>query len=284
MVAAVRQHQSLRTVARRFGVSTSTVVYWVQRSDGNHTLWESLGTFTVGGDGKLTVTLSDQANGNVVADGVRVVFQGPAAALLAAGGTAAVHPDTATLAATDLGPVVEEAIARWQATGLSAGQAAALRAVNVQVADLGGAYLGMAADRTIWLDDNAASWGWFVDKTPWSDSEFTTLGDQGRMDLLTVLSHEMGHLLGLEHSSKSGDVMDAALNLGVRLMPAASDLLGSTLADRGGSNGGSASWQQVGHTETVGLDPAPLGSAGPRLLSAPLATSHRAITTVGSAF
>ena len=34
MVAAVRQHQSLRTVARRFGVSTSTVVYWVQRAKG----------------------------------------------------------------------------------------------------------------------------------------------------------------------------------------------------------------------------------------------------------
>jgi putative transposase len=34
MVAAVRQHQSLRTVARRFGVSISTVVYWVQRAKG----------------------------------------------------------------------------------------------------------------------------------------------------------------------------------------------------------------------------------------------------------
>ncbi|MHB1426379.1 MAG: hypothetical protein ACYC3I_24720 [Gemmataceae bacterium] len=32
MVAAVRQHHSLRTVARRFGVSISTVVYWVQRA------------------------------------------------------------------------------------------------------------------------------------------------------------------------------------------------------------------------------------------------------------
>jgi putative transposase len=34
MVAAVRQHQSLRTVAHRFGVSISTVVYWVQRAKG----------------------------------------------------------------------------------------------------------------------------------------------------------------------------------------------------------------------------------------------------------
>jgi putative transposase len=34
MVAAVRQHQSIRAVARRFGVSTSTVVYWVARAQG----------------------------------------------------------------------------------------------------------------------------------------------------------------------------------------------------------------------------------------------------------
>src|SRR5215469_2282370 len=34
MVAAVRQHQSIRTVARHFGVSTSTVAYWVQRAKG----------------------------------------------------------------------------------------------------------------------------------------------------------------------------------------------------------------------------------------------------------
>jgi len=34
MVAAVRQHQSIRAVARHFGVSTSTVVYWVERAKG----------------------------------------------------------------------------------------------------------------------------------------------------------------------------------------------------------------------------------------------------------
>jgi putative transposase len=34
MVVAVRQHQSIRAVARRFGVSTSTVLYWVERAKG----------------------------------------------------------------------------------------------------------------------------------------------------------------------------------------------------------------------------------------------------------
>ena len=34
MVASVRQHQTIRAVARRFGVSTSTVLYWVERAKG----------------------------------------------------------------------------------------------------------------------------------------------------------------------------------------------------------------------------------------------------------
>jgi putative transposase len=34
MVAAVRQRQSIRAVAHRFGVSSSTVVYWVERAKG----------------------------------------------------------------------------------------------------------------------------------------------------------------------------------------------------------------------------------------------------------
>src|SRR5262245_3838738 len=34
MVAAVRQGQSLHAVARRFGVSVSTVAYWVGRASG----------------------------------------------------------------------------------------------------------------------------------------------------------------------------------------------------------------------------------------------------------
>src|SRR6266508_6648260 len=35
MVAAVRRGESARAVARRFGVSTSTVVYWVDRARGH---------------------------------------------------------------------------------------------------------------------------------------------------------------------------------------------------------------------------------------------------------
>src|SRR5262249_56396103 len=86
--------------------------------------------------------------------------------------------------------------------------------IQIQIADLGGATLGLAEfsanSATIWLDDNAAGWGWFVDQTPWDDSEFTTPGNQGeqhRIDLLTVLEHEGGHLLGKGHE-RSGLMQD----------------------------------------------------------------------------
>ena len=67
----------------------------------------------------------------------------------------------------------------------------------------------------------AAGWGWFVDPTPGDDSEFTTpgnLGEQNRMDLLSVVMHEMGHVLGFEHSETG--VMSETLAAGVRAMPA----------------------------------------------------------------
>ena len=70
---------------------------------------------------------------------------------------------------------------------------------------------------TIWLDNNAAGWGWFVDPTPWEDSEFTRPGDQGeqgRMDLLTDLMHEVGHLQG--HGHGEGGVMADTLAAGQR--------------------------------------------------------------------
>ncbi len=41
----------------------------------------------------------------------------------------------------------------------------------------------------------------------------------GRMDLLTVLAHELGHVLGLEHDPEPGHLMSDTLAPGVRLLP-----------------------------------------------------------------
>ena len=110
--------------------------------------------------------------------------------------------------------LLTQALARWEAAGADT---SALRGVDVRVADLGGRTLGRAAGGVLWVDDNAAGWGWFVDRTPRTDAEFTRHGNQGeknRMDLLTVLTHEVGHLLGAGHAA--GGVMEETLDAGVR--------------------------------------------------------------------
>lgn len=129
-------------------------------------------------------------------------------------GAAAPRTVNQTLHVNQVQPLLTEALVRWQAAGVDA---SALGHIDVRVADLGGLTLGKAAHGVITLDDNAAGWGWFVDRAPRDDSEFTRRGNQGeknRMDLLTVLTHEVGHLLGYDHEASS--IMQDTLTAGVR--------------------------------------------------------------------
>ena len=131
--------------------------------------------------------------------------------------SAAPNPSATILTYSQVQPLLSEALARWQASGVDV---SGLGQLDIRITNLGGNYLGMTDGHTIWLDDNAAGWGWFVDPTPNDDSEFTTPGNQGekhRMDLLTVLEHELGHMLGREHE-ESG-VMAETLSAGERWTP-----------------------------------------------------------------
>jgi matrixin len=95
-----------------------------------------------------------------------------------------------------------------------------LRTVIVQVADLPGIMLGRAAGHVLWIERDAADFGWFVDSTPDADEEFGEGGTvAGRMDLLTVLAHELGHLLSFGHDSEPGNLMSETLAPGTRLLP-----------------------------------------------------------------
>ena len=158
-------------------------------------------------DGKVVI-MGYNADGS---DVVMARYKGDSA-LLAASTPA--HSRSTTLTAAQVQPLLAEALARWEAAGVDT---SALHGIDVRIADLGGATLGLASGPTITLDDNAAGWGWFVDATPGDDSEFTTPGNQGeqhRMDLLTVLEHELGHLLDQHHDA--GGVMTETLATGVR--------------------------------------------------------------------
>jgi Bacterial cadherin-like domain/Matrixin len=96
---------------------------------------------------------------------------------------------------------------------------------------------GEGANAAITLDTNAAGHGWYVDPTPLDNSdEYLPTSQAGvwqakagsaaanRMDMLSVLLHEYGHALGLEHSAEAGHFMNASLQPGMRKMPTAEQL------------------------------------------------------------
>jgi hypothetical protein len=127
----------------------------------------------------------------------------------------------APLTPSVLEPLRAAAIDRWRLAGATAADLALLQAAEVRIVELPGAQLGWTEPGRIWIDATAAGHGWFVDSTPGDDLEFPagpTSPAYGKMDLLTVLTHEMGHLLGLEHTEEEGPLADR-LATGVRWTP-----------------------------------------------------------------
>jgi uncharacterized delta-60 repeat protein len=125
---------------------------------------------------------------------------------------AAPSPVQQTLTVAQAHPVLAQALAYWRTRGSDTSR---LGYIDLAIANLGGVRLGEAAGATITLDDNAAGWGWSVGRS----SHRARAPRAGRMDLLSALTHEIGHLLGHEHAE--GGVMAESLRPGVRLLPEA---------------------------------------------------------------
>jgi hypothetical protein len=122
----------------------------------------------------------------------------------------------------ELCPIVEEAIGRWSGSSLiDDSMLGMVDQVDFQIADLNGLALGQASANTVLIDVDAAGYGWFVDTTPYDDVEFSGAEGSGevagQMDLLTVVMHELGHVLGFEDINPEANLlMSGTLDSGER--------------------------------------------------------------------
>jgi hypothetical protein len=131
---------------------------------------------------------------------------------------------------TALAPVVEDAVARIESAVPDV--AAILEGVQFEIVDLPENLLGLTVGDTIRIDVDAAGYGWFVEKYQGQGTK-DKVGSADRdaiptiphsafriphsVDLLTVVLHELGHVLGLGHQDEG--IMDDTLPLGTRRLP-----------------------------------------------------------------
>ncbi|MBV1877477.1 MAG: LEPR-XLL domain-containing protein [Pseudomonadales bacterium] len=164
------------------------------------------------GDYGLLVT-----DGSATFDDLRVRGDDPAygQALMAA--TVAEVSDEVLLTSEQAFNLLEAAAANL---GLSADETSD---IEIRIADLPGLMLGQLQGNILTLDINAAGHGWFIDPTPTVGEEFDAAGlaidDEAisSIDLLTVLTHELGHLESSSHSDEG--LMAGSLDVGTRLLP-----------------------------------------------------------------
>ncbi len=207
--------------------------------------------------GTITVDLSDAgANGNVIIDAVRVERLGPLHA--EAGSTSPTFQVVpGEIASFEVDRLVETAVDYWASVDPAA--ADQLAGVQAVVTDLPPTVLGLGSftSPTIWLDADAAGMGWHVDAR-------SIQGRATGVDLLTVITHELGHVLGLpdlDPGLHTDNVMAGTLPVGLRRLPgyAAEDVLtaGLMAADPVGADRNFAPYPALPGRFAALLDPAP---------------------------
>ncbi len=174
--------------------------------------------------------------------GVSVAGKGsPGQALYAASPVPSVS-SPATVTVADAKAIAKSVATRFAAAGASAEMLAKIAATNIVVADLPGKTLGRTRSGSIVIDINAGGLGWFIDRTPNINEEFVTGTDgitraisqaaRGKVDLLTVIAHELAHQLGFRDvplASGTGSLMSMALPASIRR--ATDDQIGALFSD-----------------------------------------------------
>jgi len=132
----------------------------------------------------FTVQLSSPTGGATIATGTGIVtiIDNDGAMFAAQSSSGA---DQAPLTAGVLAPVLAQAEAAWRVVLPNA----RFDGLTVTIADLPGDLLGFTLGRAVTIDPTAAGWGWLQ-----------VSGGAMRMDLLAVLEHELGLVLGFSEA------------------------------------------------------------------------------------
>ncbi len=137
----------------------------------------------------------------------------------------------------DISSVVNAAEAQWVAAGANP---LAFKNVQFQIGNIGQNVLAQTVGSVITIDAGAAGFGWYTNvgsadfhANPNSSNLSANDGSlaAGHMDLLTVLEHELGHILGLVDiaaGSAPDSLMTDTLAAGVRRAPAFGSLIVSS--------------------------------------------------------
>jgi uncharacterized repeat protein (TIGR01451 family) len=135
----------------------------------------------------------------------------------------------------------------WEASGLTSEQSDVLKGLRFEVTDLPNPRLGEADGRTIRVNRQAGGHRWGM------DHDFdASQPDEGSIDLLTTVLHEMGHALGLHDSYDPRDrsnLMYGYLGRGERRLPMPGQAIAAVPHDDG-----------VAHFLTAPLNPIALGN------------------------
>lgn len=151
--------------------------------------------------------------GNASFDDVRIKTDDPAfrtsgGAAQVASGTMQAHSGD-TLTQSELDAIASVAMSAWtEALGDGDSRLAGFGDVRIGMADLAGGELGYTSGKSILIDANAAGAGWNVDLSSVQGSH---------MDLVSVVEHELGHVLGFGHEDADRfAVMREDLGVGTR--------------------------------------------------------------------